>query len=382
MIGELLSMLQQSSSKHHSGQARDIARTVATSGESEPNIDPKERIAIEQLLRVAELRVASITGLDPSGGSPLRVEVTNRLRWADQTLKDYGNLFDAFGESLQRQPEVSPEDTSGHPMEALLANLGRMIGPVMLAVSSGMLVGKLAQHALGGYVLPVPRPAGSPLLIALPNVDRFASEWSLDRDDLRLWVCLHETVYQAVFGIEHVHNRVTKLLLAHASAFDSNPRGLEDVFADFDPAGGPESLASLESALGDQEALLGLLRSPAQEALLPELTAVLAAVVGYVDHTMDRIGSELIGSYPQLTEALRRHRIETSSSDRFVEQMLGLHLDRKQYNRGAAFAEGVVERAGEEGLQRLFEDPANLPTPNEVDAAGLWLARIDLPRSK
>ena len=38
-----------------------------------------------------------------------------------------------------------------------------------------------------------------------------------------------------------------------------------------------------------------------------------------------------------------------------------------------------TERTGAEGLRRLFDDPAHLPTPNEVDAPGLWLARIDLP---
>ena len=110
------------------------------------------------------------------------------------------------------------------------------------------------------------------------------------------------------------------------------------------------------------------------------MTALVAAITGYVDHTMDRIGAELIGSYGRLAEALRRHRVEASESDRFVERLLGLELDQDQYERGAAFAAGVVERAGTDGLRRLFSDPANLPTPAEVDAAGLWLARIDLPR--
>jgi uncharacterized protein (DUF2342 family) len=30
------------------------------------------------------------------------------------------------------------------------------------------------------------------------------------------------------------------------------------------------------------------------------------------------------------------------------------------------------------GLSRLLEDPELLPTPNELDAPGLWLARIEL----
>ena len=42
---------------------------------------------------------------------------------------------------------------------------------------------------------------------------------------------------------------------------------------------------------------------------------------------------------------------------------------------------GVVERAGEESLARLWEPVRNLPTPAEVDAPGLWLERIDLPSS-
>ena len=113
----------------------------------------------------------------------------------------------------------------------------------------------------------------------------------------------------------------------------------------------------------------------------PELTSLVAAISGYVDHVMDEIGTSLIGSYPMLTEALRRRRVEADVSDRFVERILGLELDREQYDRGTEFVAGIVDRAGSEGLQRLFSAVDHLPTPNEVDAPGLWLARIDLPGS-
>jgi uncharacterized protein (DUF2342 family) len=102
-------------------------------------------------------------------------------------------------------------------------------------------------------------------------------------------------------------------------------------------------------------------------------------MTGYIDWVMDSIGESLIGSYGMVTEALRRRRVEADASDRFVERILGLELDAEQYDRGTAFAGGVVERTGAEGLRRLLDDPAHLPTPNEVDAPGLWLARIDLP---
>ncbi len=379
VIGDLIRALQGASPG--SSHAREVGRAIASGGSSEPNIDPTDRIALEQLVRVAELQVSNATGLQPSRGAPLRVEVVNRVGWSDRTVADYGELFSALGESIAAGPDPDSDDPGADPMTAMLAGISRMIGPAMLSLTTGAMVGRLAQHALGGYVLPVPRPAGSPMLIALPNVDDFGRQWSLDVDDLRLWVCLHEAVYHAVFGVEHVRDAVNDLLLRHASSFETNPRRLEELLDGFDPlSGGPEALAALQQELGSPDALLGAVRSEAQEALLPQTTALVAAITGYVDHTMDHIGAQLIGSYSRLAEALRRHRVEASESDRFVERLLGLELDQDQYERGAAFAAGVVERVGPEGLRRLFTDPANLPTPAEVDAAGLWLARIDLPR--
>jgi uncharacterized protein (DUF2342 family) len=102
-------------------------------------------------------------------------------------------------------------------------------------------------------------------------------------------------------------------------------------------------------------------------------------VIGYVDHVMDDIGGTLIGSYRQVTEAVRRRRVGTGDADRFVERILGLNLTLEQVDRGSAFVAGVVERSGTDGLGRLWAGAQNLPTPSEVDAPGLWLARIDLP---
>ena len=55
-----------------------------------------------------------------------------------------------------------------------------------------------------------------------------------------------------------------------------------------------------------------------------------------------------------------------------------LELTQATYDRGGAFVAGVLERSGGDGLRRLWSSDAHLPTPAEVDAPGLWLARIDL----
>jgi putative hydrolase len=213
----------------------------------------------------------------------------------------------------------------------------------------------------------------------VPNLDAFGREWSLPDDDLKLWICLHEIAHHAVLGVPHVRARLESLLTRYTTGFRTDPRALEQAIGDIDLSGGPDALAGLQKLFGEPGALLGAIQSDEQRALLPQLEATVAVVVGVVDHVMDQVGTKLIGSYGMLTEALRRRRVETAEADRFVERMLGLELTQSTYDRGAAFVDGVVERAGEEGLARLWENEKMLPSPPELAAPGLWLARIDLP---
>ncbi len=60
---------------------------------------------------------------------------------------------------------------------------------------------------------------------------------------------------------------------------------------------------------------------------------------------------------------MRRQRIETSANDAFVEQLLGIRIGEAQVARGKAFVQGVVDRAGDDGLLPLLERPDAIPTP-------------------
>jgi putative hydrolase len=179
----------------------------------------------------------------------------------------------------------------------------------------------------------------------------------------------------AVMSRPHVRARLDELIDAYVKAFDPDPRALEERLGGLDPT----DMAAIQSAFGNPETLLGELQSDEQRRLQVPLRAVLAAVVGYVDHVMDTVGRRLIGSYGPITEALRRRRLEETGGTKILGQLLGVEVDAAAYDQGHAFVRGVVERAGEEGLVRLWRSARELPTPAELNAPGLWLARIDLP---
>jgi putative hydrolase len=204
-------------------------------------------------------------------------------------------------------------------------------------------------------------------------IDRFAKDWSLSPDDVRMWICLRETTNHAVLGRPHVRARLEELIGAYVEAFSPSPQSLEDRIADVDLS----DMAGLQAAFGDPATLLEEMQNDEQRRIQVPLRALLATVVGYVDHVMDSVGRRLITSYGPLTEALRRHRLEENAGAKLLGQLFGVALDAESYEQGQAFVKGVLERAGEQGLASLWRSERELPTPAELTAPGLWLARLE-----
>jgi putative hydrolase len=388
IFGDLARMFEQQGAMSWDA-ARQFALSIATGGAPDANVDPLERIRIEQLARVAELHVANATSLDPApAGRGLSFVPVNRAAWTQRTLDAYRPLFEVLAGALQSSTPPADAGEAPDPADPLgfMAPLMKMIGPMMLGLTAGSMVGHLARRSFGPYDLPIPRPVPSgrgqaqpdELALVVANLDEFGTEWSLPADDLRLWVCLHQATHHAVLSVPHVRERLDDLLRRYLQGFEPDPGRLEDELGGLDDLDvtGPEAFQKL---LGDPEVVLGAIRSPAQEAMLPQLEALVTVIVGYVDHIMDRIGEGLLASYGMITEAVRRRRVEAASSDRFVERLFGLELTQASYDRGIHFVNGIHERAGIAGVARLWRSARELPTPAEVDAPGLWLARIDLP---
>jgi putative hydrolase len=382
LFGDIARLLGQQGGAAWDG-ARQLAVSVATEGTSESNVDPMERMRIEQLARVADLRVADATGLSTSvGGRAVSVQPVNRTRWVMDSLEAYRPLVERLAEALgpPETLEVDDEDDADG-MGGMFDGMLQMFQPMVLAMTAGSMVGHLAQRTFGQYDLPIPRPLTGPsadeLLLVVPNLDAFAREWSLAPDDLRLWICVHEVAAHAVLGVPHVRARLDDLLTRYVSSFRNDPSALEDRIGEIDLAD-PSALQNLQEAIGSPDVILGAITSPEQDVIRPALEAIVSVVVGVVDHVVDVVGEQLITDYPMLTEALRRRRVEAAAADRFVERLFGLELTQATYDRGSAFVAGVIEREGEDGLRRLWQGEEQLPTPPEVDAPGLWLARISL----
>ena len=355
--------------------ARQTALMAATQGTNEHNVDPQRRIAVESLAAVAHMHATEVTGQEIRNLGKL--EVVGRATWVNLTLDAWKPYFESLARALSGAPDdTTPDDDTTDPMMKMLSSMSKMIAPSMLGMSVGTLVGRLAVNTFGQFDLPLPREPHGKLVIVIGNIDGFADEWSIPRDDMTMWALTHELVSSAVFGVDHLRDAIRQMVIHFAEGFRPNPGALSDGIGQLDVSSG-DPMKILDSLLSDPTVLLGAQRSSAQDRIAPSLDAAVAAIVGYIDHCVDRASARILGDGSRIAEAVRRRRVSQSADRVFVERLLGIDLTTERVAIAHQFVAGVIERAGEEGLAQLLDRPGNLPTPAEIVAPGLWLARLE-----
>ena len=358
--------------------ARQFAMMTATNSGTEPNVEPTSRIAIHQLASVADLHVRDVTGLSTSDTTqPPVIDVVTRSTWVHHTIEAFKFYFSDFTGNSALTNSAESLELESNSMDAMMSNLTKMMAPAMLGMSVGSMIGQLSLRTFGQYDLPLPREPKSQLLFVARNSEEFAKDWSIKVDDMQMWLLIQELTFHALFRINFVRDAVMNLVKQHVAGFHPDPNALGQRLTNIDVTD-TDPAAMMQKLLGDPTLLLGNERSAKQQALAPKLDAIICAIICYVDHVVDTVANRILGNGAQISEAFRRRRVESSSQDQYVERLFGIYLTDDQVKRGEKFIAGVIERAGETGLTRLWIREGNLPTPNEISAPGLWIERISL----
>jgi len=390
LLGDLMNMLG-SNGPDSWEMTRAFALNVATGGTPEANVEPLQRIQVEQLSRVAELNVAEATGMPVTpDGRRLTCVPVGRGDWTVRALESWRPVLAEMAAPppadtavpVTGAGELDPALDPSGGMAAMLGQWASAIGPMFFGLQVGSVVGHLSQRTLGQYPLALPWAPSDELLLVTPNIAEFARDWSLPEEEALLWVCAREIATNSVLTRPVVRARMEELLHGYAesqAAAQQDLAGRLRGITGGDASGAGMDLEALQGMFGDPEALLGDLLTPETRRTSVQLTALAVVIDAYADHIATSVGARLVGAHTQLAEAWYRRRTERGKGEEAAGALFGLDLDQGQVDRGRAFVAGVVERAGEESLGRLWSSARNLPTPAEVDAPGLWLERIDLP---
>ncbi len=381
LLGDMLKLLG-SQKGMQSEMARQMAVSVANVPANQPNVDPLDRIKYEELTKILDIHLRNYGALPEVSSRNSKIEVVTRIEWAQRTVSDwerYANMLIKVAEVQEDQKQIGAELPStleqSENFAQMIQNLAKVIGPSMIAMQLGSMVGHLAKVAFGSYEIPVPRPANSSAMIISYNVDSFAQEWEMPLEQVRLWATLREMVMSTILGAPLISERVDELITKHIEASSTSLKQIQDRLSQIDITD-PEGL---QQAMADPTGIFGAeVQNEVQTRILADIRTTMAVIEGLSSHAMSTIGGRLLGNSAAIDEAFLRRRLERSDGERLSEQFFGMEITRSGIEEGQDFIDGVVERAGEDGLSPLWTREGGFPTPPELAAPGLWLARLEL----
>lgn len=293
------------------------AVTDAAKASTDPgslDVSPAERAAYADDVREARNRVRTVTTI--GFDVPERVEIQNRHHWLEANV----GTFERVMAPIEHQAEYIPG-------VARAFNTGTM----------AFALSFLSNHVLGQY---------DPLLLAdnddhalyfvRPNIRRVGNLLDVPYPRFRRWIAFHEVTHAAEFGAA------------------------------------PWLSTHLESTL--EEAIDNLSSGKLDRESLGELDTTMTAVEGYAELVMDRAFDE---EYADLRRKLDERRSGRGPIERLIRRLLGLSVKRRQYERGKAFFDDVVDARSIAFASRVWEQPEMLPSDAELDDPHAWITRIE-----
>jgi coenzyme F420 biosynthesis associated uncharacterized protein len=380
-MGTMESTARESSAKTLSATAQSLinwdlaASTAARLAPAGPVLDQAAiSEAVDSLRRLADVsvdHVHEITGLEAA--RDLRdssVLVVDRASWAKANTQSFAVMLKPAMEKMleSRQGNLSPSAASVSG-----AITGSQLGAVLAFLASKVL-GQYDPFAALAEGSTAP-PAGRLLLVA-PNIVAVERELNVTPEDFRLWVCLHEQTHRVQFAAapwlrHHMLEQIDQLSVHLLGNVDSlmerataAARSLKDRTASGNTPG--------------RGAILDLLQDPEEKAAISHLTAVMSLLEGHANVVMDAVDASIIPSVKTIRQRFNDRGKDRGVIEKFIRSLLGLDAKMRQYSDGARFVRAVVDAAGMEGFNKVWESADHLPTEPEIHDAKLWLERMGL----
>jgi uncharacterized protein (DUF2342 family) len=291
------------------------AATEAATAATDPgslDMDPGEREGYAEDVRAAREAVRKASGIDFD--VPETIEIQNRHHWIEANVDTFRTVMAPLADRTVAFPGFTRRANTA-TMATMLSFLGR--------------------NVLGQYD-PLLLADGDPkLYFVRPNVRKIATSLDVEYDRFRRWIVVHEVTHAAEFGAA------------------------------------PWLSDHLETRM--QEAMDRMASGSFDRSAFEEIDVAMTAVEGYAESVMDRA---LEDEYDDLRAKIDERRNDRGPIAALLRRLLGLGMKRRQYERGKAFFDAVIDARGIEGASVVWDAPENLPREGELDEPELWLSRI------
>jgi coenzyme F420 biosynthesis associated uncharacterized protein len=334
------------------GTAAETGRRVGGGGPPTPAVErARLREEMAELVPEAEEAIAEFTGLSANGFRS-RPWVMSRGEWVSANLNGLQRLI----EPLAGKIVPAGTNRSGLRRKALGAQIGALLGYV-------------SRKVLGQYDVFLPPDDDGLLYFVGPNVVEAERRFRLPPRDFRLWIAIHEVTHRVQFGAtpwlkpylkRHIDEYLGTVQVDSRELIAQLRRAAEEI------RGGA-------SWKGPQGILL--LMNDEQRALFAKMQAMMALLEGHASFVMNRVADDRVQDLASMRRALKARR-RAGGMEKGFQRAIGFETKIAQYDTGERFVRAIVDSAGMERFNRIWEREEHLPTLEEIADPPRWVVRV------
>ena len=132
----------------------------------------------------------------------------------------------------------------------------------------------------------------------------------------------------------------------------------------------------------DDNGPIGIFATSEQLVSLNKITGLMSLLEGHGDIVMNRAGADDIVESNRFAAVLSQRRSSQRGISKLMSQLLGMDAKMRQYQEGEVFVERVEQAGGMELFNKVWENPENLPSAEEIRNPEKWIDRMTVSNNR
>jgi uncharacterized protein (DUF2342 family) len=360
MFGDIFSMLSQQGPDTWFTTATQLALNIARGDDGDPNPQPIERQRLEELAPLVGRHVDALFGAsrEPS------VVAVNRSALTIAALEQWRPLMKPM---IPNAPASTSEELD-ESSNQLIAQISSTIGPLFAGFQMGSVAGHFSARAWSLAVLPLPRLNDQHLLV-VNNLANFATEWSLERDEVYVFALAQEFVASLVLTQPGTSDALRALLIDTVNEANAIQGDLMERLQTLMESG------DINEMMSNPESLLDGIEVPEESDATRAVNAAASVLLAFFSAAAHDITEKLLGPRPALAEAYTRHRRSDARGEDAAAALFGISTQGPHHDAATTFVSTLVAEHSLSVFGALLRVDG-LPSASELYDPNAWYERV------